>query len=62
MFFDEAGWGRPAEPAPKRLMTARQERLVMRLVFANLLFMLVAPIGGGTILQAVSTLVSRIGW
>ena len=53
MFVDEAGWGRRAEPAPRRMMTPRQERLVLRLVLVNALLLLIAPIGGGTIIEGL---------
>lgn len=60
MFVDEAGWGLPREPAPKRVMTPRQERIVLRLILANVLFMLVAPIGGGTVVEGVIALFASL--
>lgn len=60
MFFDEAGWGRPKEPAPKRVITPRQERIVLWLILANALFLLVAPIGGGTIIEPVAALLAYL--
>ena len=60
MFFDEAGWGRPSEPAPRRVMTPRQERIVLRLILANVLFMLIAPIGGGTVVEGIVALIANI--
>ena len=59
MFVDEAGWGRQAEPAPKRMMTLRQERLVLRLVLANALLLLIAPIGGGTIIEGLVMMIAN---
>lgn len=58
MFLDEAGWGHPREPAPKRVMTPRQERIVLRLVLFNVLFLLVAPIGGGTVVEGIVAMVA----
>lgn len=58
MFVDEGGWGHWAEPAPKRVMTPRQERLVLRLVLVNALLLLIAPIGGGTIIEGLVMLIA----
>ena len=60
MFFDEAGWGRPSEPRPKRVITPRQERIVLWLLIANMLFLLLAPIGGGTVVEGVVALIASV--
>lgn len=40
----------PEEPAPRRL-TPRGERVLARLVMLNVLLLLLAPIGGATLVQ-----------
>lgn len=60
MFVDEGGWGWPREPAPKRVLTERQGRLVLWLILANVLFLLVAPIGGSTIIEPMVMLFSKL--
>jgi hypothetical protein len=58
MFVDEAGWGWPKEPAPKAKLTKRGERAVLWLILANALLLLIAPIGGGTIIEPIVGLFS----
>jgi hypothetical protein len=60
MFFDEAGWGRSSEPRPKRVITPRQERIVLWLLLANMLLLLIAPIGGGTVVEGVMALFASL--
>lgn len=57
MYAEGGGWRAPREPAPRRpRLTRRQERIILRLVALNALLLLVAPIGGATIVQAVIAL------
>lgn len=57
--FVEGGWRPPPEPAPRRpRLTRRQERLILWLVAANAVLLLVAPLGGSTVLRAISALLT----
>jgi hypothetical protein len=59
MFVDGGGWRRPAEPPRKRALTRRQESILLWLILVNVLIALVAPIGGGTIVEALMALSGR---
>lgn len=53
MYLDE-GWKPRPEPEPRKpRMTDREELTLMWLVVVVALLLLIAPIGGGTIVQAV---------
>lgn len=52
--FVEGGWKQPEEPPPRRpRLTARQERVFLWIVAVNVLLLLVAPIGGATVIHAI---------
>jgi len=52
--YAEGGWKPSWEPPPrKRQLTKRQERVFLWLIAVNMLLLLVAPIGGATIILAV---------
>lgn len=55
MFVDGGGWRKDDRPH-KPSLTPRQQDVLLWLVFAGTVALLVAPIGGATILQAVTTL------
>ena len=63
MFVDfEKGWHRPGpwEPRrPKVQITKRQERVIGWIVFINLMLLLVAPLGGSTLIIAILALMGR---
>ncbi len=44
----------PEEPPPRPRLTPRQERLLMRILAFNIVLLVVAPIGGATVLQAIA--------
>lgn len=49
-------WEDPA-PEPKQpVLTKRQEKLMVAIVLVNLALMVVAPIGGASLLSALATL------
>ncbi len=55
MYLDEA-WRPSGEPPPREprpRLTKRQERVVLWLLGVNVLLLLIAPIGGTTIVQAI---------
>ena len=58
MFVDERGGWEPLpwKPPSRRRLTDRQERVILGLITFNALFLLVAPIGGATVIQAVIAL------
>lgn len=54
--YAEGGWKPPWEPPPepeRRRLTKREESVVLWIIGANLLFVLLAPIGGATVVHAV---------
>lgn len=60
--FVDSGWKRPEEPRPRRPpLTARQERVLVWILAANAVLLLVAPIGGATLVQAVLALL-KAAW
>ncbi|OYW60736.1 MAG: hypothetical protein B7X99_17795 [Rhizobiales bacterium 17-65-6] len=61
MFLDEKKLGPRPEPwpaRPQRRLSPRAEKAVMAIIFFNLLMMLVAPLGGATIVQGFLALFS----
>jgi hypothetical protein len=55
--FVEGGWKRPVDPPPRRpRLTARQQQVVVWIFAANAVLLLVAPIGGATLVQALLAL------
>ncbi|KAB1072731.1 hypothetical protein F6X51_14045 [Methylobacterium planeticum] len=52
--YAEGGWKPPWEP-PRRepRLTKRQERVLIWLIAVNALLLLIAPIGGATVIQAI---------
>jgi len=53
MYVDEA-WRPPGEPQPREPRpTERQERVFPSLIAVNALLLLIAPVGGATIIHAV---------
>lgn len=59
MFVEGGGWRSHWEPPPRRpRLTRGQERIILWLVALNALLLLVAPIGGATIVQAVVALLA----
>ncbi len=54
MYAEGGGWRPRSEPLPPRpQVTKQQERIILWLIAINAIMLLVAPIGGVTILQAV---------
>ncbi|ACL63123.1 conserved hypothetical protein (plasmid) [Methylobacterium nodulans ORS 2060] len=52
--YVEGGWKPSWEPPPRRpQLTERQERVFLWLIALNALLLLLAPIGGATIIHAV---------
>lgn len=53
MYFD-GGWKPPQEPPSRKpQLTKRQERLLVGIIAVNALFLLIAPIGGATVIHAI---------
>lgn len=62
MFVEGGGGWKPPpwRPPPRKpRMTKKQERVILWLVGVNVLFLLIAPIGGGTIVQTLIALLVR---
>ena len=60
MFVEGGGWRPSWEPPPRRpRLTKRQERVLLWLVLINALLLLIAPIGGATIIEAVIAVWAR---
>lgn len=58
--FVEGGWKPTPEPLPLRpTLTPRQERVVLWMLAVNALLLLIAPIGGATIVHAIIAALSR---
>ncbi len=54
MYLDEKNEFRPSEPAkPARRLTVREEKIMLSAIGVFLLSMLIAPIGGATVIQAL---------
>ncbi|GEP07069.1 hypothetical protein [Methylobacterium oxalidis] len=51
--YAEGGWKPSWEPPRKPRLTKREERVLIGIIVANLLLLLVAPVGGATIIHAV---------
>ena len=51
--FVEGGWRPSSEPSPQRRSRDGQDRTITWLIVGISLLMLLAPIGGATIVQAV---------
>jgi hypothetical protein len=61
MFVDLPGYW-PHEPKPerpKRLMSPRREKLLLALLGFNMVMLVVAPIGGATLIHWVIAVLSR---
>ena len=62
MFVEGGGGWKPPpwQPPPRKPhITKKQERLILWLVGVNVLFLLIAPIGGVTIVETVVSLLVR---
>ena len=62
MYFDRGGGRAPPpqwQPPRGSRVTKKQERAILWLVGLNALLLLIAPIGGATIVQAILALWSR---
>ena len=60
MFVDGGGWGPSWEPPPRRpRLTRQQERVILWFIVLNAFLLLVAPIGGATVIEAVIALLAR---
>ena len=62
MYFERGGgWEPPPpwQPPRKSRVTKKQERAILWLIGLNALLLLVAPIGGATVIQAIVTIFSR---
>ena len=56
MYFD-GGWTPPQEPpSGKPGFTKRQEQVFVGIIAVNAVFLLVAPIGGATVIHAILAL------
>ncbi len=54
MYVEGGGWRPPSEPLRRRpRVTKQQERIILWLVVLNAFLLLIAPIGGATIIQAI---------
>ncbi|MEX6505813.1 hypothetical protein [Jiella sp. M17.18] len=57
MYLDEKNEWTPAEPSRGgRRLTAREEKLFLWLIGALALMLLIAPLGGASVLQAIAAL------
>ena len=53
MYFD-GGWKPPQDPPSRKpRFTKRQEQVFVGIIAMNALFLLVAPIGGATVIHAI---------
>lgn len=60
MFVEGGGWRPSWEPPPRRpRLTRRQESVILWFIVLNALMLLIAPIGGATVIQAVIALLAR---
>ena len=62
MYFRQGdGWEPPPpwQPPRRSRLTRRQQRVMLWLIGLNVFLLLVAPIGGATIIQAVAALFGR---
>lgn len=52
--YVDGGWKPPQEPPSRKpRLTKRQERVLVGLIAMNALFLLIAPIGGATVIHAL---------
>jgi hypothetical protein len=51
--YAEGGWSPRPEPPRRPRLTPRQERLLLWLLAANALILLIAPLGGSTVVHAL---------
>ena len=59
--YAEGGWKPPQEPPPRKpRVTERQERVFVWLIAANALLLLLAPIGGATVVHAIVAVVKTV--
>jgi hypothetical protein len=59
--FVEGGWKPPQEPPPREpRLTRRQERVLVWLIAVNALLLLIAPIGGATIIHGILAVLSTV--
>lgn len=59
MYVEGGGWRPSWEPPPRRpRLTRRQERIILWFVALDVLLLLIAPIGGATVIQAVAALLA----
>ena len=50
----EGGWKPPQEPPSRKpQVTKRQEQVLVGIIAVNALFLLIAPIGGATVIHAI---------
>ena len=57
MFVEGGGWRPSWEPPPRRpRLTRQQERIILMFIVLNAFLLLVAPIGGATVIQAMIAL------
>jgi len=49
-------WQPPKRPAPRPQLTPRQQNVLAAIIGINVLLLLVAPIGGATVLQGLAAL------
>ena len=58
MYLDDKQVWRPIEPSkPNKAVTRREEKVILWLISANAIALLVAPIGGATLIQALIAIV-----
>lgn len=61
MFVEGGSYAPGKPPAPRRPpLTPRQERIVLWVIAANALILLIAPVGGSTVVHAVLALLKHI--
>lgn len=59
--YAEGGWKPPWEPRPRRpRLVERQERVFLWLIVVNALLLLLAPIGGATVIHAVVAMLRHV--
>ncbi len=59
MYVEGGGWRPSWEPPPRRpRLTRQQERIILWFVVLNAFLLLIAPIGGATVVQAVAALLA----
>ena len=58
--YAEGGWEPPWEPPPREpRLTKRQEKVLVWLIAVNVALLVIAPIGGATVIHAILAMVRQ---